>query len=138
MSLKNTHRYDDIIHLPHHSSDAHPRMPLSDRAAQFSPFAALTGHGAAIRETERLTDLQQLLAEDAALAIDRKLRFLQEKLAEQPLVAVTYFLPDLRKEGGSYQTVRGTVRRLDPHRRLLVMEDSTQIPLDDITDIELL
>lgn len=138
MSLKNTHRYDDIIHLPHHSSDAHPRMPLSDRAAQFSPFAALTGHGAAIRETERLTDLQQLLAEDAAPAIDRKLRFLQEKLAEQPLVAVTYFLPDLRKEGGSYQTARGTVRRLDPCRRLLVMEDSTQISLDDITDIEIL
>lgn len=136
MSLKNTHRYDDIIHLPHPSSATHPRMPVSDRAAQFSPFAALTGHASAIRETERLTDMQQLLAEDAALALDRKLRLLQEKLAEEPFVSITYFLPDGQKEGGAYQTVRGTPHKLDPYRRLLVMEDGTQIPLDDIWEID--
>lgn len=136
MSLKNTHRYDDIINLPHHSSATHPRMPVSDRAVQFSPFAALTGHADAIRETERLTDLKQLLAEDASLALDQKLRHLQNKLSEQPFVSITYFLPDDQKEGGSYQTVQGTVCKLDPYRRILMMADGTRIPLDDIAEIE--
>ena len=93
--------YDDIINLPHPTSTKHPRMPMSDRAAIFSPFAALTGHAAAIQETARLTDQRMELDEDTRAELDRRQAVLLKYIAEQPEVTVIWFQPDERKDGGS-------------------------------------
>ena len=106
-------QYDDIIHLPHPDSPKHPRMSLYDRAAQFSPFAALTGHSAAIAETGRMTDQRMELDEYEMARVDAELQRLQELLPGRPTASITYFVPDERKNGGSYQTVTGEVKRID-------------------------
>ena len=106
-------QYDDIIRLPHPDSPRHPRMSLYDRAAQFSPFAALTGHSAAIAETGRLTDQRTELDEYEMARVDAELQRLQELLPSRPTASITYFVPDERKNGGSYQTVTGEVKRID-------------------------
>jgi len=129
-------QYDDILHLPHPTSQRHPRMPIADRAAIFSPFAALTGHAAAIQETARLTDQRLELDEDTKAALDRKQQILEDCLAEQPEVTVTWFLPDERKAGGSYVTTVGRLKKTDHVERLMILTDGTKIPLDDILDIE--
>lgn len=128
--------YDDIIDLPHPTSQKHPRMPASDRAAQFSPFAALTGHEAAIRETARLTDRRVELDEDEKTALDRKLRLLTEHLTERPPVRITYFQADRRKDGGSYETAEGAMKKVDEIARMVVLTDGRRIPIDDIYEIE--
>lgn len=132
----NNHEYDDIIDLPHHVSATRPRMSMIDRAAQFSPFAALTGYDAAIKETGRLTDQRIELSEDSRAALDRKQQLLVECLADHPEVSVTYFIPDERKSGGAYVTVTGIVKKVDDYQRLLLLTDGTKIPLDDILDLE--
>ena len=124
-----THKYDDILHLPHPTSTKHPRMPIGDRAAIFSPFAALTGHGAAIAETARLTEQKIELDEDSRTKLDEKQRILEE-------VIVTWFRPDDKKDGGSYVTTTGNLKRTDGVDRVMVMTDGTRIPLDDIIEIE--
>ena len=111
-------------------------MPIIDRAAQFSPFAALTGYDAAIRETGRLTDRRIELSEDSRAALDRKQQLLVECLADHPEVSVTYFIPDERKSGGAYVTVTDIVKKIDDYQRLLLLTDGTKIPLDDILDLE--
>lgn len=128
--------YEDIIYLPHPVSKTRPQMPMSDRAAQFSPFAALTGYDAAIRETARLTDKKLLLDEETCALLDRKQQYLCEIIAEKPEITVTYFVPDERKDGGSYVTVTGKLRRIDLCARLLVLIDGRNIPLDDIAGLE--
>ena len=128
--------YDDILDLPHPTSAKHPRMPLSDRAAQFSPFAALSGHGAAIAETARLTDRRIALDEDAKAELDRKQKLLLVLIAEQPEITVTWFQPDELKDGGSYLTATGRLKKLDAIQRLLVLTDGTEIPLDDVASLE--
>lgn len=128
--------YDDIINLPHHVSKKRPHMPYVDRAAQFAPFAALSGHGAALVETARLTEQRIELEEDDRAALDRKHQVLLERIGERPEVAVTWFVPDERKEGGQYITTVGRLRRVDEVRRVMVLVDRTEIPLDDIFDIE--
>lgn len=128
--------YDDIINLPHHVSEKRPHMPYVDRAAQFAPFAALSGHGAALVETARLTDQRIELEEDDRATLDRKHQALLERIGERPEVAVTWFVPDERKEGGQYITTVGQLRRVDEVRRVMVLVDRTEIPLDDIFDIE--
>ena len=132
----NNHQYDDIINLPHYVSPTRPRMSMIDRAAQFSPFAALTGYDAAIKETGRLTDQRIELSEDSRAALDRKQQLLVECLADHPEVSVTYFIPDERKSGGAYVTVTGSVKKVDDYQRLLLLTDGTKIPLDDILDLE--
>ena len=132
----NNHQYDDIIDLPHHVSATRPQMSMLDRAAQFSPFAALTGYDAAIRETGRLTDRRIELSEDSRAALDRKQQLLVECLADHPEVSVTYFIPDERKSGGAYVTVTGIAKKVDDYQRLLLLTDGTKIPLDDILDLE--
>ena len=129
-------KYDDILHLPHHVSRSHPHMPRADRAAQFSPFAALTGYKEAIGETGRRTENRMELEEDMKIILDEKLRMLQEQAAEHPKAAITYFLPDERKEGGTYRTVHDCIKKIDPYRQVLVMQDGTEIPLADIIEIE--
>lgn len=128
--------YDDILDLPHPTSAKHPRMPLSDRAAQFSPFAALSGHGAAIAETARLTDRRIELDEDTKAELDRKQKLLLALIAEQPEITVTWFQPDEKKEGGRYVTTMGRLKRIDEARRVLLLADQTAIPLDAIMGIE--
>lgn len=132
----DNHKYDDILNLPHHVSATRPRMSMMDRAAQFSPFAALTGYDAAIQETGRLTDRRIELSEDSRAALDRKQQLLLDRIADHPQVSVTYFVPDERKSGGSYVTATGSVKKVDPHRRIMEMEDGDEIPLDDILDME--
>ena len=127
--------YDDIINLPHHVSQKHPQMSMQDRAAQFAPVAALTGHGAAIRETERETTRQAELDEDELELLDSQLRYLQNHLEEQPEVTITYFEPDRKKEGGSYTEIHGKVRKIDLVERFVQMVDKQQIPIDRILEI---
>ena len=128
--------YEDIVNLPHHVSDTHPRMSRHDRAGQFSPFAALTGHDAAVRETARLTDSRIETAEDRRYELDLKLQLLRPLLASRPEVTVTYFVPDSRKAGGAYRTVNGALRRLDTLKRIITLADGTEIPMDDVLDID--
>lgn len=127
--------YDDIINLSHPVSQRHPQMSMHDRAAQFSPFAALTGHGAAIAETERETDAWADLGEDERENLNRKLCLLRDHLEEQPQVAITYFEPDSRKAGGAYVTIRGIVRKMDMTERYIQMMDRRQILIDNIRNI---
>jgi len=128
--------YEDIINLPHHVSKTRPQMSMLDRAAQFSPFAALTGYDAAIKETGRLTDEKIELDEDRKAALDMKQAYLIEMIDEQPEISITYFLPDTKKSGGAYVTVTGNLKRFDEYERLLILTDGKKIPMDDIADIE--
>ena len=124
--------YDDIIRLPHHVSKNHPQMPMLDRAAQFAPFAALTGYEAAVGETARLTSEKRELDPQEAEELNRRLAALITRLPERPEVTIEYFVPDDRKAGGAYVTVTGRVRHISVPERTLVMEDGTVIPLDDV------
>lgn len=130
----NDFPYNDILHLPHHVSTKHPPMPISDRAAQFSPFAALAGHSDAIQETERLTGERVELSEEAKTLLDLK----QQHLAslDRPELTVTYFVPDARKEGGAYISTAGALKKIDSIGRLMILVGGQAIPLDDIVEIE--
>ena len=127
--------YDDIIHLPHHVSQNHPQMPMLDRAAQFAPFAALTGYEAAVGETARLTTERRELDAQEAEELNRRLAALIARLPERPEVTVEYFVPDDRKAGGTYVTVTSRVRHISGPKKTLVMEDGTGISLEDIFSI---
>ena len=127
--------YDDIINLPHPTSAKHPRMPLYDRAAQFSPFAALSGHGAAIEETARLTDRRIELDEDTKAMLDLKQQILADRIAERPEISVVWFRPDARKEGGQYVTTVGQLKKVDDIARILQLADGTTIPLDEVLEL---
>ena len=125
--------YDDIINLPHPTSAKHPRMSMADRAAQFSPFAALVGHGSAIRETARLTNRKIELTEDEKAILDEKLYLLLDTGEE---AVFTYFLPDEKKDGGSYVTVAGSIKKLDLRSRRVVLTGGAIIPVEDILQIK--
>lgn len=127
--------YDDIIDLPHPVSENRKRMSMLDRAAQFSPFAALTGYDAAIRETGRLTDERIEFDVDGKAMLNDKLRMLAERQTEQPEITVIYFVPDERKHGGAYAEVTDRVRKVDGHRQMLFMADGREISFDDVYDI---
>lgn len=129
-------RYDDILGLPHHVSAVHPQMSMAERAAQFSPFAALTGYGDAVRETERLTDELADLDESCREDLDRKLALLQENLSRQPEVVILYFEPDLRKAGGEYRSAEGRVKKIDIYERSLIMSDGLRLPMEHIMQID--
>ena len=128
--------YEDILNLPHHVSKTRPQMSMQNRAAQFSPFAALTGYDDAIKETGRLTDEKIEMDEDRKAALDMKQAYLIEMIDEQPEISITYFLPDAKKSGGAYVTVTGNLKRFDEYERLLILTDGKKIPMDDIADIE--
>ncbi|WP_276949901.1 hypothetical protein [Acetatifactor muris] len=132
----NHNNYEDIIYLPHHVSTTHLHMPIADRAAQFSAFAALTGYEEVIREAGRVTGERIELDEDARMLLDEKLQTLQERMAEQPETVITYFSPDGKKTGGAYVTVRGRVKKIDAYERMLVMTDGTRIAVEEIVQIQ--
>lgn len=130
-----TNPYKDIINLPHHISTSRPHMSVYDRAAQFSPFAALTGYDAAITETARLTDKRIELDEDSKADLNERLCMIQDRIDEKPKVSMVYFLADKRKSGGAYVTVTGWVKKIDKYKRTVVMQDATKIPIDLIIEI---
>ena len=111
-------------------------MSITDRAAQFSPFAALTGYDAAVDETARYTEIREELTEDKVNKLNDDLNRLLDMLDERPEIRVTYFVPDKRKSGGSYKTKIGIVKKIDEYQKFLVLEDGCRIPLEDISDIE--
>lgn len=128
-------KYADMLDLPHHVSAKRPPMSMADRAAQFSPFAALVGHGTAIQETARLTQQPAELDESRKAALDRLLRQLLARLSEQPELSVTYFCPDEKKAGGQYMTVTGRLCKVDPYAHVLLLTDGTVIPIERIYEI---
>ena len=128
--------YDDIINLPHPTSAKHPRMPLSDRAAQFAPFAALSGHAAALAETTRLTDRKIELDEDTRAELDRRQAVLLEQISEQPEITVTWFQPDAKKDGGRYIVSTGRLKRIHEADQVLILVDGLRIPIGDIVELE--
>lgn len=128
--------YADIIDLPHHQSKKHSHMPLADRAAQFSPFAALTGHSDAVKETARLTEAKVELNDEAKTFLNARVLYLAENMMECPEASITFFVPDERKAGGAYITKTGAVKRIDEYERAIVMADDAVIRIDDIVAIE--
>lgn len=129
-----TDSYDDIINLPHHVSDKYPHMPIYDRAAQFAPFAALTGHKEAINETSRYTEERIELTEEQKENIDRKLQELRD-CGTKRNVRIVYFEPDELKKGGTYVELRGTVKKINSSGQLL-LEDDKVILYDNIYEVE--
>lgn len=127
--------YEDIVNLSHPQSQRHSQMPLTSRAAQFAPFAALTGHDDAIAETARRTADFNELSADQQLALSRKLGYALS-FAESPVLAITFFEPDTLKDGGAYRTVSGSIKKLEQAYNLLTLNDGTQIQLSAIADIQ--
>ena len=121
MENQDNHSYDDIINLPNPTSTKHPRMPLSDRAAQFSPFAALTGHEAAIKETARQTDEKLMLSDEVIAELNEKLKLIAETIGAQQRIRITYFVPDNKKAGGAYISCSGCVKKIDEYEHTVVM-----------------
>ena len=127
-----TGSYTDILNLPHPTSKKHPRMTRTARAAQFAPFAALTGYNEAIKETSRLTDEQLDLDDTEKDQLNEKLQLLRQNLPRQLPITITFFIPDTKKAGGSYQTITGPVKKIQEYERRLIMTDGTIIPIDAI------
>ena len=128
--------YDDLLYLPHPVSRKHPPMSAMDRAAQFSPFSALTGYEAVLQEAGRLTDSRAELSEYSRDILDQKQQTLLDAAPAHPEITVTYFIPDCRKQGGAYGTLKGNLKKIDLSRRAMVILDGTEIPLDDVVDIQ--
>ena len=128
--------YEDIVHLPHHVSKKHKPMSRLNRAAQFAPFAALTGYDDEVKEVARLTDAQINMSDEIKAELNRKLQLISERSADKPNVAITYFVPDTKKSGGKYVTVRGRVKRVDEYERSVIMTDKSVIPIDKIAEFE--
>ena len=127
--------YDDIINLPHHISEKHPRLSKEQRAAQFAPFAALTGYGDAIKETARITEDRIELDEEEKKKIDNKILELKNKITEKPKVTITFFVPDIKKSGGEYVTIIGNLKKIDEYNKLLILEDKKKISIKEIIEI---
>lgn len=128
--------YNDIINMPHHVSTKRPQMPLKDRAAQFAPFAALTGYDDEIKETARLTDSKIELDESTLAILNDKLQIILDNLDTEPEITVTYFEPDKKKAGGAYIDHIGIVKRIDDYERTVIFTDKTVISIEDILDIQ--
>lgn len=132
--MSNESKYSKIINMPHHVSSKHPRMSMIDRAAQFSPFAALTGYDAAVKETARLTEQKVDLDEYEKADLDERLRIATE--LDSPEITITYFKPDARKAGGFYISATGIIKKIDSYERSVIMKDGLKIPIDDINSID--
>lgn len=133
--MNNTGKYDDIINLPRHISKKHPQMSLKARSAQFAPFAALTGYDDAIKETSRFTDERRELNEEMTVILNEKLKKIQEKICEKPKIELTYFIKDLKKNGGEYVTITGKVKKIDSNKQVIVFENNEEINIADIVEI---
>jgi len=128
--------YEDIIALSRPISVRHKPMSVESRAAQFAPFAALSGYDAAVSEAARLTDAEIETDEYAKAELDNRLRLLAEEIDAMPQVKITYFKPDSRKDGGAYTVVLGRVKEIDPYERRIVLSDHTKIPFEHLYTME--
>ena len=133
--MKYDRQYDDIINLPHHVSKRHPQMSLYARSAQFAPFAALTGYDDAIKETSRETSEKIDIDDELKSILDSKLQIIMEHIKNKPEISFTYFIPDSKKDGGSYITVIGIVRKIDLYNQIIYLANNTEIPIKDIINI---
>ena len=129
-------KYNDIIGLPRPISKTRTPMALTDRAAQFSPFAALTGHETAVKETARLTEKRVELDESEKNYLSDRLHFIAERINEQHEISITYFRPDTKKKGGAYLTANGIVKKIDEFERTIIMTDGKQISIDEVFSVE--
>ena len=129
-------KYDDIINLPNPTPTCRPRMAALDRAAQFAPFAALTGYDAVVEEAARLTDARLELSEDMKTMLNGKMQMILDDLDNEPFVTITHFLPDKRKAGGAYVDVSGIVEKIDEYERCIIMKDETKIPIEQVRAID--
>ena len=136
MNMKYDHQYDDIINFEHHKSKNHPPMSLYARSAQFAPFAALTGYDDEVKETARLTDHKIEITDEIRSVLDRKIQIIREKIYMKPIITFTYFVPDLKKDGGSYKAVTDNVLKIDKYRKSIILKDKTEIPIQDIISVE--
>lgn len=136
--MNEAHDYEDIIDMPYHKSEVHQHMSLYDRAAQFSPFAALTGHEDAIEETGRLTVSKADIDESVKEKLDAELIRIIDKIDECPCISVTYYKPDEKKSGGAYITYEGNIRKIDEYARTIVMDNEINILFDDIVELKLI
>lgn len=136
MNDADIHKYDDIINLPHHVSSTRPHMSIEERAAQFSPFAALTGHEDAIKETARQTEREIILDENELEILDEKLKAILSDKSDNKNIKVVYYVPDENKNGGKYVECSGRVKKMDEYRHVLAMEDGTEINVGRIVDIQ--
>lgn len=132
-----SNKYDDIINLPHHISKKHPQMTLEARAAQFAPFAALTGYDDEVKETARLTNRRIELDDEAKSILDNKIQIVLEQISQRLTVSITYFIPDTRKAGGEYVTITGIIKKVDSYNQVIVLENRTEIPINEIIDIDM-
>lgn len=135
--MEKKNRYEDILYLPHHVSKTRPAMSIHDRAAQFSPFAALTGYDDVIVETGRLTQSRSELTEGEKLRLDELLQEIRERIERRPLVSFLCFQEDARKAGGAYITVTGNVKKLDEVQKAVILADGTVIAIEEIYDIQI-
>ena len=136
--MNEAHDYEEIIDMPYHKSEVHQHMSRYDRAAQFSPFAALTGHEDAIEETGRLTVSKADIDESVKEKLDAELIRIIDKIDECPYISVTYYKPDEKKSGGAYITYEGNIRKIDEYARTIVMDNEINISFDDIVELKLI
>ncbi len=134
--MKNEDKYDDIINLPHHVSKKHPPLKRASYAAQFSPFAALTGYDGIVSEAARITDERIELNETDMEIINAKLQIVCDRIKEKPELTVTYFVADKKKSGGKFLKTTASARRIDDVERVIYFTDGTKLPFDDIIDIQ--
>lgn len=128
-------KYNDIINLPHHVSTRHPQMAMSARSAQFAPFASLTGYDNEVKETERLTSKKIDLDDEEKSILDNKIQIILDQISAKPIVTISYFIKDTKKDGGKYTTITGIVKKIDRYKRIIILEDNSEIPIYDIIDI---
>lgn len=133
--MNNYSKYDDIINLPHHDSKKHPRMSKEARAAQFAPFAALTGYDDVIKETSRITSKRIEINEELKTILDTKLQIIHDRINEKPEITFTYFVPDTKKDGGEYVTITGNVLKIDEFNQNVILGDRSEIPITEIVEI---
>lgn len=136
--MQDIHDYRDIMDRPHPVSNKHPRMARIDRAAQFAPFAALTGHKEAVKESERQTEQKRMLSDGQKLRINEVLQEIQNRRKQHPIIRLTYFVKDPNKEGGTYITIRKSAKRIEEIEKRLVLMDGTRIAIPDIYQIEII
>ncbi len=129
--------YDDIINLPHHVSKKHPPMSMYARAAQFAPFAALTGYGDAVNETARITGTRIILSEEMKEIINEKLNTINLSIASKPLATFTYFIKDKKKSGGEYTSITGNVRQIDLANGIIILTNKKKINISDLIDVKI-
>lgn len=133
---KDIHNYDDIINMTRHISSKHPQMKIIDRAAQFAPFAALTGHKESINEASRITDSKKELDENQKEILNNKLNYILLNLDKLLEIKITYFQADLKKSGGKYVTVLASIKKIDEYNKVLVLNNGKKIKIDDLYWLE--